>query len=164
MPIGTRCRTPAGNRALATPKTVPPHFAPHEADASGAPMSSAPLGPLGYPGIGILPTSGHPAIGDLSHSELQRNFHGFYEWIRGCETKMRRETWESSRMEDSPSENDGLPINNKVFCQLLVDLAAVCLFNGSFQGWLFGKLTQFMEIQSSSLMNLRLFSLIFLSD
>ena len=47
-PLGpSRCRTPAGNRALATPKTVPPHFAPHEADASGAPMSSAPLGPLG---------------------------------------------------------------------------------------------------------------------
>lgn len=35
-------RTPAG---LATPKTVPPHFAPHEADA-GAAMSSAPIAPL----------------------------------------------------------------------------------------------------------------------
>ena len=161
MPIGTQSLQDAcGQPRLGNAQDRAAAF---RSARSGRQRSAHVLRSAGAPGIGILPTSGQdPAIGDFSLGTKGIVMDFTTEWIRGC-LKMRN--MGIIKNGGFTNWNNGLPINNKVFCQLLVDLAAMCLFNGSFQGWLFGKLTQFMEpVQSSSLMNLRLFSLIFLSD
>jgi hypothetical protein len=101
MPIGTQSLQDAcGQPRLGNAQDRAAAF---RSARSGRQRSAHVLRSAGAP-IGILPTSGQePAIGDLSLGTKGIFMDFTTEWIRGC-LKMRPETWESSRMEDSPSE------------------------------------------------------------